>query len=163
MSETDATQQFRIDAESESSTRTAVETRGFEFVVDEPEAAGGTDEGPTPVEYLLGSWAGCLNVVAHLVADERDIEIESLDLSIEGDLDPRAFQGISEDERAGYQEIRVRIDAETDADEETLQEWLAAVERRCPVGDNIQNATPTAIELVDESAAESASVSVASE
>ncbi|MFA9516264.1 OsmC family protein [Halopenitus sp. H-Gu1] len=148
MSETEHLHKFAVEARSESSTKAVVETRDFEFVVDEPEPLGGTDEGPNPVEYLLGSWAGCLNVVANLVAQERDITIDSLEISIEGDLDPRAFQGVSDEERAGYQEIRVRIDAETDADEEELQEWIEAVERRCPVGDNIQNATPTEIELV---------------
>lgn len=148
MSETEHLHKFAVEARSESSTKAVVETRDFEFVVDEPEPLGGTDEGPNPVEYLLGSWAGCLNVVANLVAQERDITIDSLEISIEGDLDPRAFQGVSDEERAGYQEIRVRIDAETDADEEELQKWIEAVERRCPVGDNIQNATPTEIELV---------------
>ncbi|MFC6613478.1 OsmC family protein [Halopenitus salinus] len=150
MSETENLHQFAVEARSESSTRTAVEVRDFEFVVDEPEPLGGTDEGPNPVEYLLGSWAGCLNVVANLVARERDITIDSLDISIEGDLDPRGFKGASDDVRAGYQEVRVEIDAETDADDEELREWLEAVEQRCPVGDNLQHETPTEIELVDE-------------
>lgn len=156
MSDTDHLHQFAVEARSESSTKAVVETRDFEFVVDEPEPLGGTDEGPNPVEYLLGSWAGCLNVVANLVARERDIAIDSLEISIEGDLDPRAFKGVSDDVRSGYQEIRVEIDAETDADGEELREWLEAVERRCPVGDNLQHATPTEIELVGEATAEPA-------
>ncbi|WP_280536581.1 OsmC family protein [Halopenitus sp. POP-27] len=151
MSESAQQHTYTVDAHGESATRTAVETRGFEFVVDEPEALGGTNDGPNPVEYLLGSWAGCLNVVAHIVADDYDIEIDSLEISLEGDLDPRKLQGVSDDARAGYQEIRVAIDAETDADEERLQAWLEDVEQRCPVGDNLQHATPTEIELVGES------------
>jgi len=143
MSETDHTQQFAVSAESESETKTAVETRNFDFVVDEPAALGGTDEGPNPVEYLLGAWAGCLNVVAHTVSEERGIDLDGIEIEIEGDLDPRKFVGATDDVRAGYQEIRVQIDVQTDADAEALDGFREEVEERCPVGDNIGNPTPT--------------------
>ncbi|MFD1588625.1 OsmC family protein [Halorientalis brevis] len=143
MSETDHTQQFAVSAESESETRTAVEARSFDFVVDEPAALGGTNDGPNPVEYLLGAWAGCLNVVAHTVGEERGIDIDGVGIEIEGDLDPRKFTGATDDVRAGYQEIRVDIDVQTDADADALDGFRAELEERCPVGDNIGNPTPT--------------------
>lgn len=136
---------FTIDAEAETATKTRVETRGFEFVIDEPETLGGEDAAPTPVEYLIGAWAGCLNVVANKVAQERDIEIRNLQIDITGDLDPRRFLGQAADPRAGYQTLQVELDVETDADEATLEEWLEAVESRCPISDNLVNPTPTNI------------------
>lgn len=143
MSETDHTQRFAVSAESESDTKTAVEARTFDFVVDEPTVLGGTNDGPNPVEYLLGAWAGCLNVVAHTVSEERGIDLDGVEIDIEGDLDPRKFMGTAEDVRAGYQEIRVQIDVEADADPDALDGFAAEVEERCPVGDNIGNPTPT--------------------
>jgi uncharacterized OsmC-like protein len=143
MSEADHVERFAVSAESESETKTVVEARDFEFVVDEPTSLGGTNDGPNPVEYLIGAWAGCLNVVVHTVSEERGIDLDSVEVEIEGDLDPRKFLGVDEDVRAGYQEINVRIEVESDADEEALEALGAAVEERCPVGDNIDNPTPT--------------------
>jgi len=143
MSEAGHTERFAVSAESESETKTVVAARDFEFVVDEPSSLGGTDDGPNPVEYLIGAWAGCLNVVVHTVGEERGIDLESVSIAIEGDLDPRKFLGVDEDPRAGYQEIDVRIEVESDADEAALEALGAAVEERCPVGDNIENPTPT--------------------
>lgn len=147
MSETDHLKRFSISAESENETKTLVEAREFEFVVDEPEALGGTNDGPNPVEYLIGAWAGCLNVVLHTVSDERDIELDGVAIGIEGDLDPRKFLGIADDARAGYQDLRVNIEVDADADQESLDALAAEVEERCPVGDNIGNPTPTSVTI----------------
>jgi uncharacterized OsmC-like protein len=133
---------FSIDAESRSATHTVVEARDFEFSVGEPEHLGGSNEGPNPVEYLLGALAGCLNVVGHAVADEMDMDVDGIDVGIEGDLDPAKFQGMADEPRAGYQEVRVDLTVESDADGETLETWLETVEERCPVSDNVGNATP---------------------
>lgn len=147
MSEVDHIERFAVSAESESETKTVVEARDFEFVVDEPPSLGGTNDGPNPVEYLIGAWAGCLNVVVHTVGDERGIDLDSVNIVIEGDLDPRKFLGLDEDVRAGYQEINVRIEVESDADEEALEALGVEVEKRCPVGDNIGNPTPTDVAI----------------
>lgn len=138
---------FGVTATAETPTKTIVETRNFEFVVDEPQDFGGENDAPTPVEYLIGSWAGCLNVVCHLVADEKDIEFDELSIEIEGDLDPAALTGEDTDVRPGYQEIEVAITAATDADDATLTEWLDEVETRCPVGDNLTNPTPVELSI----------------
>ena len=66
---------------------------------------------------------------------------------MEGDLDPAKFTGKSMDGRAGYSEIRVTLKPDTDADKETLDKWIKAVESRCPVSDNISNPTPLHIVL----------------
>ncbi|MEF8757127.1 MAG: OsmC family protein [Halobacteriales archaeon] len=138
---------FSVDAESESPTHTVVEARDFEFSIDEPEHLGGSNEGPNPVEYLLGALAGCLNVIGHSVGEEMDVEIDGIEVEIEGDLDPAKFKGEAEDPRAGYQDVRVDLIVETDADEDTLDAWLETVEERCPVSDNIGNATPLSLDF----------------
>jgi len=68
-------------------------------------------------------------------------------IDIEGDLDPRKFLGVSDDARAGYQELSVAIRVDSDADQETLDALAAEVEERCPVGDNIENPTPTNVAI----------------
>ena len=137
---------FSVNAVAENPTRTSVEARNFRFIVDEPENLGGTDDGPNPVEYVLGALAGCLNVVGHLIAGEMGFELRGLDISIEGELDPSKFSGQPTDARAGYQSVRAILKPDTDADQDTIDKWVKAVNERCPVSDNIANATPVTIE-----------------
>ena len=147
MSKSDNLHQFSISATGNSETKTTVSVRDFEFVVDEPATLGGTNEGPNPVEYLLGAWAGCINVVAQKVCDEHGVELTGLDIEVNGDLDPQKFLGMADEPRAGFQEIRVELAVETDTDDETLETILEAVEARCPVGDNIMNPTPADVTI----------------
>ncbi|MCG9894929.1 MAG: OsmC family protein [Fimbriimonadaceae bacterium] len=138
---------FSAQGVSESPARTSVSTRGFHLVVDEPPALGGEDIGANPVEYLLAALLGCLNVVCHLVAKERGIDIKRLRLEAEGPLDPARLFGDPQAARAGFQEIRVTLHLESDATAEALTDWLEEVERRCPVSDNLTQATPIHLAL----------------
>lgn len=136
---------FSVNAKSETETRVAVKARSFTMYVDEPPQLGGQDKGANPVEYVLAALAGCLNVVAHLVAKEMGITLHELSIEIQGILNPARFQGKSYQERAGYKQIEVLINVKADADEKTLAKWLKVVEERCPVSDNLANPTPLKI------------------
>lgn len=136
-----------VEAEREGPTRSTVEARDFELVVDEPESMGGADEGPNPLEYLLAGQAGCLNVTATQVAKEMGIEIQDLRIEISADFDVEAFQTEQPDGRTGLQNVVVALEAEADVDEETLREWAERVEVRCPVSDNIKNETDIALSV----------------
>ncbi|MGJ8454868.1 OsmC family protein [Pseudothermotoga sp. U03pept] len=133
---------FSVNAKSESPTRVLVKARNFTMYIDEPPQLGGEDKGANPVEYLLAALAGCLNVVGNLVAQEMGIKLDELKIEIEGTLNPAKFQGKQTTERAGYKEIHVSMKVKSDADQQTLERWLKAVEQRCPVSDNIANPTP---------------------
>lgn len=138
---------FNATAKSESSTKTVVQTDCFKMTIDEPPGLGGTNEGANPVQYLLAALAGCLNVMGHIVAKEMGFTLRCLDIHLDGDLDPAKLFGKSNEKRAGYSEIRVTIKPDTDADQATLKKWLATVEERCPVSDNLKNPTPVLIKL----------------
>lgn len=138
---------FSVKARSESPTKTIVETPAFKMIIDEPESLGGTNHGANPVEYVLGALAGCLNVIGHIVAKEMGFKLRGIQFELDGDLDPARFLGKSQDERAGYREIRVIIKPDADVDKETLEKWLEIAKDRCPVSDNIANATPVKIAL----------------
>ncbi len=142
-----ADMRFRVKAHSESAAKTIVKARDFSIVVDEPADLGGSDTGPNPVEYMLAAFAGCLNVMAHLIASEMKFELRGVEIDLYGDLNPARLFGQSNQERAGYKQIDVKIKPDCDADEDTLKKWLEQIEDRCPVSDNIQNITPVKISL----------------
>jgi len=138
---------FSIKAENQNATRLNVDARQFKIVVDEPVALGGNDEGANPVEYILAGYAGCLNVVGHIVAKELGIKLKRFAIEISGDINPARFLGQPSEERAGFQSLNVTLKVDSDADELTLSKWLKIVEYRCPVNDNLSNPTPIKVAL----------------
>ncbi|MEQ6167103.1 MULTISPECIES: OsmC family protein [unclassified Ekhidna] len=133
---------FSISSVSESRAKTRIQARGFDLTVDEPEALGGTNEAPNPVEYVLAGYAGCINVVAHIIAEELDFFLENLKINIDGFLNPGRLFGKSLEERAGYKQIDVRLETTTQIDPELKKRWLKEISHRCPVNDNLSNPTP---------------------
>ncbi len=136
---------FKVSGQSESPARLAVQVRGFELIVDEPPGLGGDDEGPNPVEYILAGLAGCLNVMGHIIAKEMGFAIRSLTIDAAGPLNPAKLLGKQTDDRAGYKNIDVTLKVDADVDQATLDQWLATIETRCPVSDNLMNLTPVAV------------------
>ncbi len=136
---------FSVQGKSETATKFVAHARQFQIVVDEPPELGGADDAANPVEYLLASYAGCLNVVGHLVARELKINLKSLEIKIEGDIDPRRLFGQSHAARAGYQGLSVQLIPETEAAESLLVHWIEEVENRCPINDNLSAATPVEV------------------
>ncbi len=136
-----ATINFSVEGESINATKLEVQARQFSFIVDEPPTLGGNDEGANPVEYLLGSYAGCLNVVFHLIAREEGIKINSLGIKVSGDIDPARLFGSSRFNRAGFQSINVEFNIDSNASESVINELISKVKGRCPVNDNLSNVT----------------------
>ena len=142
-----ADMKVRVSAQSENATKTVVKARNFQIVIDEPAELGGTNDGPNPVEYVLGAFAGCLNVMAHVVAKELNMTLRGIKIDISGPLNPARLFGQSFEERAGFKEISVVLKPDTAADDATLEKWVHAIEDRCPVSDNLQHPTPVSISI----------------
>ncbi|GAB4395686.1 MAG: OsmC family protein [Microscillaceae bacterium] len=145
---------FSFLGQSESPARLQGKIRHFSVLIDEPLELGGTDLAPNPVEYILAGYAGCLNVVGHLIAQEQGLVLKGLEIAIEGHLNTDKLFGVSDQERAGYQSLLVRLSPETDASPEALEKWLHTVESRCPVNDNLLNPTPIKVVLAPRLVAE---------
>lgn len=134
---------FSINGKRINATKYEGKARQFSITVDEPEELGGKDEAANPVEYILAGYAGCLNVVFHVVAKELNITIKTLKININGDINPEKFLGLSNKERAGFQSLNVHVELETDAaKQELVDELILKVKERCPVNDNLANPTP---------------------
>ncbi|KMQ50744.1 OsmC family protein [Chitinispirillum alkaliphilum] len=136
---------YKNSYQSASPAKTVIKARQFSIVIDEPKELGGTNEAANPVEYLLASLAGCINVVGHLVAKEHSINLTGLKIEISGNLNPSKLFGKPSEDRTGFKEITVKLLPETDASAEALQKWVEEIEKRCPINDNIFNATPVKV------------------
>lgn len=144
---------FSVKGESNSPAQFIAKTRQFKLIIDEPEGLGGTDEGANPVEYILAGLAGCLNVVGHIVAKELGFTIDKLKIEVVGNINPDRLFGVSDNERAGFKKIDLKLIPETDAPIEILVKWLKIVQKRCPIKDNLMNITPIGISIEKQYAA----------
>lgn len=107
-------------------------------------------EGPSPLEYVLAGYAGCINAVGKLVAKEQGIFLKSLQVELSATLSLDKYQGKISAERAGFQLIEVVVKPTSDATFDELQKWLINVEKRCPIQDNLINPTPISVVLFKE-------------
>ena len=82
--------------------------RPFEFMSDEPHELCGTNTAPNPQELLLGALNACMTVGYVAGASLMGVELESLRIESEGNIDLRGFLGF-EQVPAGYDEIRYTI------------------------------------------------------
>ena len=138
-----------ITGESENPTKINLTAGKFTMIIDEPKSMGGTDEGPSPIQVLLMSLAGCLNVTGHEIARQKGLTLNSMKVKIEGVMNPCTFLGCSFEERAGFQNIIVTVNADMPgASEEEKEAWLKETESRCPVTDNIK--ADTTITVINE-------------
>jgi uncharacterized OsmC-like protein len=117
------------------------------IVSDEPGALGGTDSGPNPVEQILAAYGNCLAVGYAANATVAGIEIKDLSIEIEGDLDLHTFLGLKEG-NAGYDNITVKVNIDTDASPEVLQKLHDKVSNTSPVGHTLGRAIPVKFELM---------------
>ena len=127
-----------VHASAKNTTRTEIRAGRNTILIDEPPFFGGKDEAPSPVETLLAALAGALNAIGQYVAKELNMPLRGLEIQIDGDCNADCFFGKSFEQRAGFQEIRIDLRVDTDADEETLAVWKQRVLARCPVLDNLQ-------------------------
>ncbi|MEV0796540.1 OsmC family protein [Kribbella sp. NPDC050281] len=116
---------------------------------DHPAVLVGTDNGPTPVEYLLHAIAACLTAGIANIAAARGVELTKVTSTVEGDIDLLGILGLSDGSvRNGYEQIRVSLAIEGDADDETLRGIVEQSRRRSAVYDVLANPTSVVIDVV---------------
>lgn len=154
---------FRARTRWETGGRCATEITGFygagaevararthTLAGDEPPVLLGSDTAPNAVEAVLHALAACISVGYVYNAAARGIAIRSLRLDAEGELDLRAFLGLSETTRPGFERITFTATVTADAPRAALEELCEYVKRTSPVLDIIRNPVPVTIRLVTE-------------
>jgi uncharacterized OsmC-like protein len=117
-------------------------------LIDQPKSGGGTDTGPTPLEYLLCSLAGCIGSIARIVAHQKKISLRGMEVTVGGELDTDTLLGMSKQSRAGFGGITVRAKIDADLTPEQKTAFLHEVDERCPVSDNFKQVTRVTTEVV---------------
>ena len=118
----------------------------FTFDADHPPVLVGSDNGPTPVEYLLHALAACLTAGIANIAAARGVRLTEVRSTVTGDIDLLGILGLSDTVRNGYQQIKVSFTLRGD-DPEKLRSVLEQSRRRSAVFDVLTSGVPVSIEV----------------
>jgi len=117
------------------------------FEADHPEVFAATDKGITPIEYLIVGLASCLTAGVASVAENRGIQLRSVEATVEGAHDIRGILGADSDVRNGYNDIKVTFTIDADASRQEIEALVAQSQKRSAVFDALTNPTNVTVEV----------------
>jgi uncharacterized OsmC-like protein len=117
------------------------------FEADHPEVFAATDDGVTPIEFLLVGLASCLTAGVASVAQNRGIQLRSVTSTVEGHHDIRGILGADSDVRNGFNDIKVTFNIDADASREDIEALVAQSQKRSAVFDALTNPTDVTVEV----------------
>jgi uncharacterized OsmC-like protein len=120
----------------------------FSFEVDHPEIFASEDLGATPVELVLVGLASCLTAGVAAVAQNRGVQLRSVEAKLEGSMDIQGILGMDSDVRNGYDDIKVTFHIDADASKKDIEAIVAQSQKRSAVYDIITNPTNVSVEVV---------------
>lgn len=107
--------------------------------------AGGEEGRMCSGDLLLGSLAACQELTIRMVAAAMGITLDTLELTVEGDMDFRGTMGIDPETPVGFDAIRIHAHLSADAPPDRLERLVQRAERYCVV--NATLGQPPKVEL----------------
>src|ERR1039457_7090779 len=124
------------------------------FDADHPETFAAEDNGITPIEYLLVAalsrggvgvwWRGG---GGGAFAQNRGIQLRSVESTVEGNHDIRGILGVDSDVRNGFNDIKVTFTIDADASKQEIEALVAQSQKRSAVFDALTNPTDVTVEV----------------
>lgn len=134
---------FKASTQLEEDVRCSAQVRNFApLVIDEPPELGGQNAGPNPVELVLVALGTCQEIMYSAYASVMGVKLDSVKVSLRGDIDLKGLFSLDEHTPAGYKAISFEANIESDADEETMRDLIETVEKHCPVMDTLLREIP---------------------
>jgi len=118
-------------------------SRSFGFDIDHPLQFAAQDNGITPVEYVLVALGGCLTAGIAAVAQQRGIQLRSVQATVSADMDLHGILGADPEVRNGFSGVRVDYHIDADATGDQIAAVVAQSQKRSAVYDILTN--PTAV------------------
>ena len=90
----------------------------------------------------------CLTAGVAAVAQNRGIQLRSVESKLEGKMDIRGILGVDSDVRNGYDDIKVTFKIDADAPKREIEALVAQSQKRSAVYDVITNPVNVTVEVV---------------
>lgn len=127
-----------VKAKLAGSFRTEITIGPHTIIADEPESAGGRDEGPTPYDLLGSALATCTAMTLHFYAKREKIALESVEVDVANERIHARDCDDCESESGYVHRFDVRLRVSGDLSEEQRQKLLQ-IAQRCPVYKTLSN------------------------
>lgn len=101
--------------------------------VEASAVAGGRDEAPSPITYVLSSLLSSLQITAQLVAKDFGVELNDFEFHIEAKLETAVFIDGAEEGNPNIQDIVIQVAIETGMPDELFEKLHLETERRSPI------------------------------
>jgi len=117
-------------------------------------AVGGDGDVPCSGDLLLAALAACQETTVRMVAASMGIDLEELEVTVEGDWDPRGTLAMGKEFPVGMTRIRAhtRVVVRGDERRERSERLLRSSERYCVILNTLQAAVPVESTFVLEQA-----------
>ena len=113
--------------------------KDFRIRADEPLELAGTNTQPNPQEYLLAAFNACMIVGYVALASLNGIDLESVEIETEGDIDLRGFLGLAVDVKPGYDALRYTVRVKGNGTPEQFEQIHRTVMATSPNRYNVAN------------------------
>lgn len=126
---------------------------GLSLPVGVHRGLGGLHDAPNSGELLCAALASCQDTTIRMVADLFGVEILSLAVTVEGDVDLRGTLQMEQDVRVGFTDMRCHVDISVGPDTapDRLERMLQAARTSCVVADTLREGVPVETTISHES------------
>jgi uncharacterized OsmC-like protein len=117
---------------------------GAEFRSGAHAAVGGEGDAPCSADLLLAALAACQEVTLRMVAANMGIALEELEVTVEGDWDPRGTLAMGREFPVGLTAVRAHARVVISGDErgERAERLLRSAERYCVILNTLREGVP---------------------
>ncbi len=115
------------------------DTSNFQVIHDYPRYLAGHNLGPVPEEHILGTMITCLTHIYEIVASQKQVRLDSLELEVEGTLSTRLG---NVGKPPIYKDIAYRVYIGSPEPKETIEQLQRAVESICPIYNMLKDSQP---------------------
>ena len=123
---------MKLSATCPNGTRTDTVVAGHEVTTDEPESRGGSNLAAAPIQVFMASLIGCTNVITNKCARDLGVEITSMEIEMEAELDRRGMF-LVEPVAVPFPSITLNIDVKTNATDEQWDQVVDYLHKFCPI------------------------------
>ena len=128
--------EVRVKLPLKDGFRTQITAGQHQLIADEPKAAGGTDEGPSPYELLLAALGACTAMTLKMYIERKKLPITDVEVLLTFDrIHIDDCESCVKEERLNDQEVQhiSRLIYVTGEVTEEQKERLLYIAGRCPV------------------------------
>src|SRR5450830_337962 len=130
--------QAKVSAEGRSGVR-RIRIRDHQVISDSPPDFAGYNLGPSSPELQLGVLGSCVTHIFLIQAAHRQVPVDSLEVEVNGKIDPRGGRPGYEDIPIYPHDIGYTVHLVSPAGKEAVQALFEAVEKTCPILNLLKN------------------------